>query len=135
MLQWKANFPPISGIVFDSIQDHVWWILFKERVQSRWCSGGTHVYFGLHLLVALLGDLEVSFLHIRTLLRVERVGDGSEHKYIQLDSFLPLLLLLFVLGLKNMHSIFLAILHLLSGAGEVYHTTCIFQLRFLWCLT
>ena len=50
--------------------------------------------------MALLGDLEVSFLHIRTLLRVERVGDGSEHKYVQLDSFLPLFLLLFVLGLK-----------------------------------
>ena len=50
--------------------------------------------------MALLGDLEVSFLHVRTLLRVEGVGDGSEHKYVQLDSFLPLLLLLFVLGLK-----------------------------------
>ena len=60
----------------------------------------THVYFGLHLLVSLLGDLEVSLLHIRTLLRVERVSDGAENKDVQLDSLLPLLLLFFVLGLK-----------------------------------
>ena len=65
-----------------------------------WIASNTHVYFGLHLLVSLLGNLEVSLLHIRTLLRVERVSDGAENKDIQLDSLLPLLLLFFVLGLK-----------------------------------
>ena len=65
-----------------------------------WIASNTHVYFGLHLLVSLLGDLEVSLLHIRTLLRVERVSDGAENKDVQLDSLLPLLLLFFVLGLK-----------------------------------
>ena len=44
--------------------------------------GVTHVYFGLHFLVALLGNLEISLLHVTTLFRVERICDGAEHKHV-----------------------------------------------------
>ena len=53
-----------------------------------------HLYPGLHLVVYLLVDLEVSLLHVPRLLGVERVRNAPADEHVELDTPLPVLLLL-----------------------------------------
>ncbi len=65
----------------------------------------SYLDLGLHLVVHLLGDLWVPPLHVRALLRVERVRDRAEDEHISLDATLALLLLPLLLSLFSIVSI------------------------------